>query len=76
MPAAPAFDEPVPLGAPVPAFTPHAISVSLPTWADNVAYEEGDPRVVDVQVSGYPRFFIHLSIRKVRRAYTRFIQPL
>ncbi|KAF7796380.1 hypothetical protein EIP86_007557 [Pleurotus ostreatoroseus] len=67
MPAAPAFDEPVPLGAPVPASTPHAISVSLPTWADNVAYEEGDPRVVDVQVSGYPRFFIHLSIRKLAK---------
>ena len=57
---------PIALGASVPAFTPHAISVSLPTWADNVGYEEGDARVVDAMTSGYPRFFIHLSIRKVR----------
>lgn len=56
---------PPPLGASVPAFTAHAISVSLPTWEDNVGYEEGAKRVVDVMVTGYPRFFIHLSIRKV-----------
>ena len=61
------LDLPIALGASVPAFTPHAISVSLPTWEDNVGYEEGDPRVVDAMVSGYPRFFIHLSIRKVRQ---------
>ncbi|KAF8208830.1 PLP-dependent transferase [Mycena galopus ATCC 62051] len=42
----------VPLGLPVPPHTPHAISVSLPTWRDNVDYEE---------------FFIHLSIRKLAR---------
>ncbi|KAJ7043976.1 pyridoxal phosphate-dependent transferase [Mycena alexandri] len=57
----------VPLGLGVPPFTPHAISVSLPTWRDNVGYEESEKRVVDVQVSGYPRFFIHLSIRKLER---------
>ncbi|PCH34973.1 PLP-dependent transferase [Wolfiporia cocos MD-104 SS10] len=55
------------LGASVPPFTAHAISVSLPTWQDNVGYEEGDKRVVDVMVSGYPRFFIHLSIQKLAR---------
>ncbi|KIY69232.1 PLP-dependent transferase [Cylindrobasidium torrendii FP15055 ss-10] len=55
----------VALGLGIPAFTPHAISVSLPTWRDNVAYEEGDKRVVDVMVSGYPRFFIGLNIRKL-----------
>lgn len=53
------------LGMAVPPFTAHAISVSLPTWKDNVGYEEGEKRVVDVMVSGYPRFFIHLSIQKV-----------
>ena len=53
------------LGAAVPPFTPHAISVSLPTWKDNVGYEEGEKRVVDAMVSGYPRFFIHLAIQKV-----------
>ena len=55
----------VPLGLSVPPFTPHAISVSLPTWRDTVGYEEGEKRVVDSMVSGYPRFFIHVSIKKV-----------
>ncbi len=54
-----------PLGNPIPAFTEHAISVSLPTWADNVGYEEGEARVVDAMQTGYPRFFISLNIRKV-----------
>jgi cystathionine gamma-synthase len=53
------------LGSPVPPFTAHAISVSLPTWKDNVGYEEGEKRVVDSMVTGYPRFFIHRSIQKV-----------
>ncbi|KAJ7254358.1 pyridoxal phosphate-dependent transferase [Mycena haematopus] len=57
----------VPLGLAVPPHTPHAISVSLPTWKDNVDYEESAKRVVDVMVSGYPRFFIHLSIQKLAR---------
>ncbi|CAG7849833.1 Probable cystathionine gamma-synthase; AltName: Full=O-succinylhomoserine (thiol)-lyase [Serendipita indica DSM 11827] len=54
-----------PLGSPVPSFLPHAVSVSLPTWQDNVDYEEGAPRVVDVMKTGYPRFFIHRSIQKL-----------
>ncbi|KAI9164286.1 Cystathionine gamma-synthase [Blastocladiella emersonii ATCC 22665] len=45
-----------PLGTPIPLHTPHAVSVSLPTWADNVDYEEGDPRVVTALRAGYPRF--------------------
>lgn len=53
------------LGASVPPFTAHAISVSLPTWQDNISYEEGDKRVLDVMVTGYPRFFIHRSTQKV-----------
>ena len=53
------------LGLSVPPCTPHAISVSLPTWRDNVGYEEGEKRVVDRMVSGYPRFFIHLKIKEV-----------
>lgn len=58
------------LGLAVPPFTQHAISVSLPTWKDNVDYEEGAKRIVDSMVSGYPRFFIHLSIQKVRDVFT------
>ncbi|KZT66234.1 PLP-dependent transferase [Daedalea quercina L-15889] len=53
------------LGKPVPPFTAHAISVSLPTWEDNVDYEKGAKRIADVMVVGYPRFFIHLSIQKL-----------
>ncbi|THU80921.1 PLP-dependent transferase [Dendrothele bispora CBS 962.96] len=55
----------VPLGSPVPPFTPHAVSVSLPTWRDNVGYEEGDKRVIDAMVCGYPRFFINPKITKL-----------
>ena len=33
------------LGSPIPDFTDHAVSVSLPKWSDNVDYEEGIPRV-------------------------------
>jgi cystathionine gamma-synthase len=54
------------LGTSIPPDTPHAISVSLPTWRDNVGYEEGEARVVDSMKTGYPRFFIHLTIAKVR----------
>ena len=55
----------IPLGGSVPALTAHAISVSLPKWADNIDYEEGAKRVVDKMETGYPRFFIHRSIKKV-----------
>jgi cystathionine gamma-synthase len=30
--------------------------MSLPTWADNVSYEEGDKRVMDKMPTGYPRY--------------------
>ncbi|KAG5638335.1 hypothetical protein H0H81_000578 [Sphagnurus paluster] len=53
------------VGLSLPPHTPHAISVSLPTWRDNVDYEEGEKRVTDSMQNGYPRFFIHLSIKKL-----------
>lgn len=31
--------------------------MSLPTWADNVGYEEGDKRVMDKLSTGYPRYY-------------------
>jgi cystathionine gamma-synthase len=55
----------IPLGHSIPYLTPHAVSVSLPTWRDNVDYEEGDKRVVDAMQTGYPRFFVHRSIQKL-----------
>ena len=54
------------LSSPIPPLAPHAISVCLPTWKDNVGYAEGEKRVVDSMVTGYPRMFIHQSIQKVR----------
>ncbi|KAL5323389.1 hypothetical protein ACEPPN_007924 [Leptodophora sp. 'Broadleaf-Isolate-01'] len=50
------------LGESVPALTPHATSVSLPKWSDNIAYEEGQERVLSKLTTGYPRFFIHKLI--------------
>ncbi|PYI07861.1 PLP-dependent transferase [Aspergillus sclerotiicarbonarius CBS 121057] len=47
------------LGDSIPSLTPHAVSMSLPTWADNVDYETGEKRVMDKIPTGYPRFFIH-----------------
>ncbi|GAA5824197.1 hypothetical protein JCM11251_001563 [Rhodosporidiobolus azoricus] len=54
-----------PLGDTVPAQTPHAVSVSLPTWKDNVDYEEGHPRIKQAMTSGYPRFYIHHRIQRL-----------
>ena len=55
-----------PLGAPLPA-SPHATSVSLPTWQDVLRYEEKDPEVIGALRSGYPRFFHHSALRKLNQ---------
>lgn len=46
------------IGTPIPN-TPHAISVTLPTWEATVGYEEGASWVTSKMSSGYPRFVIH-----------------
>lgn len=51
------------VGESIPAHTAHAVSVSLPTWKANVAYEEGESWVVDNMKTGYPRFYIHKLIK-------------
>src|SRR5580704_14585604 len=53
--------QPADLGRPIPP-APHAVSVCLPTWADNVGYEQADPRVTGRMQCGYPRFFLHPSV--------------
>lgn len=53
------------VGTSVPANTPHAVSVSLPLWKDNIDYEEG--RLKETMEIGYPRFFIHKMIQEVSR---------
>ncbi|KAF1988267.1 PLP-dependent transferase [Aulographum hederae CBS 113979] len=53
------------VGETIPPLTAHAVSVSLPTWKSNVAYEEGEDWVIKNMKTGYPRFFIHLSIARL-----------
>eukprot|EP01137_Pigoraptor_chileana_P010160 Opistho-2@3953 len=52
------------LGTAVPEI-PHAVSVCMPAWQDNVDYEEGDPRVHEKLESGYPRFCFHPCVKKL-----------
>ncbi|KAH0613779.1 uncharacterized protein H6S33_005665 [Morchella sextelata] len=64
------------VGAAIPADTPHAVSVSLPTWRANVGYEEGQEWVMSKMKTGYPRFYIHKSIQKlVQSILQKFGQP-
>ncbi|RLV88525.1 hypothetical protein JA9_004274 [Meyerozyma sp. JA9] len=53
------------VGVPIPQNTPHAVSVTLPTWEATVGYEEGEEWVTKKMVSGYPRFFIHSVIQEL-----------
>ena len=43
-----------------------AVSVSLPTWKATVGYEEGEDWVLSKMKTGYPRFFIHLTIQELQ----------
>ena len=59
------------LGQTIPPDTPHAVSVSLPTWRANVGYEEGEKWVVEKMKCGYPRFFIHPAIDHLAQSIVR-----
>ncbi len=50
------------LGQPIPPSL-HAVSVSLPCWKHVLAYEDGDPVVLERLKAGYPRFFMPLVNR-------------
>ena len=39
--------------------------MSLPTWAANVGYEEGQEWVTSKMQTGYPRFYVHKSIERL-----------
>ncbi len=43
----------------------HAVSVSMPRWADVVGYERGDLSVHSALECGYPRFVYHPFVRKL-----------
>ncbi|KAL4923280.1 cystathionine gamma-synthase [Aspergillus undulatus] len=63
-------------GGSVPPNTDHAVSVSLPTWKANVAYEEGEPWIVKKMQCGYPRFFVHPIIQELAgEIVSRFGSP-
>jgi cystathionine gamma-synthase len=53
------------IGESIPNNTPHAVSVTLPTWRATVGYEEGEDWVVQKMKLGYPRFFIHGKIKEL-----------
>lgn len=53
------------IGVPIPNNTPHAVSVTLPTWEATVGYEEGQEWVTSKMNSGYPRFYIHGKIQEL-----------
>jgi cystathionine gamma-synthase len=44
------------VGETIPADCVHAVSVTLPTWDSNVAYEEGKEWVLSKLKTGYPRY--------------------
>jgi len=52
------------LGLPMPDDR-DAVSACLPHWSHNVAYEEGDPNVIDQLQAAYPRFCIHPDVRRL-----------
>lgn len=62
------------LGRPIPD-PPHAVSVCLPTWRDNIGYEEGEERVRSRLRTGYPRFVYNRFCRDLfdvaRREFAR-----
>ncbi|CAI4044033.1 hypothetical protein SKDZ_10G3250 [Saccharomyces kudriavzevii ZP591] len=53
------------VGESIPPNTKHAVSVCLPTWEATVGYEEGESDIINSLTTGYPRFFVHKSIKKL-----------
>ena len=60
----------IPLGHAIPD-CPHAISVSLPTMADLIGYEERNAEVLRQVPSGYPRFVLHPFVRALTAEFAR-----
>ena len=55
------------IGETIPSDSPHAVSVTLPTWDSNVAYEEGEEWVHSKMKSGYPRYPLSLLCNLTNR---------
>ncbi len=54
------------VGRPLPDET-HATSVCLPTWQDNIDYEEREPALVARLQAGYPRFVFHPLVQQLHQ---------
>ena len=66
-----ATDGALPFGVSLPLRDQHAVGVSMPRWADVVAYEEGCPEAHARMVSGYPRFVFLEPVKRMHAAATR-----
>mmetsp|Transcript_28928 Transcript_28928/g.86837 ORF Transcript_28928/g.86837 Transcript_28928/m.86837 type:complete len:1028 (+) Transcript_28928:58-3141(+) len=58
----------LPFGVSLPPAEPHAVGVSMPSWEDVIAYEEGDADTHDKLQSGYPRFVFLKPVQKLHVA--------
>ncbi|HAN77775.1 MAG TPA: PLP-dependent transferase [Bacteroidales bacterium] len=65
------YFEPIPCGATLPLNNPHAVSVSIPTMQQIIAYEENQPGIDQIIRSGYPRFVVHPYVKQII-AYVRY----
>ncbi len=61
----------IPLGNRIPNKL-HAVSVSLPTMADVIGYEERDPSILAQMNCGYPRFVKHECLRQIESFWQEF----
>lgn len=53
--------------------SPHSVSCSLPTMADVIGYEERNPATLERMEAGYPRFFVHPFVERLRRKLARTV---
>ena len=64
-------DQQIPLGKRIPDEL-HAVSVSIPTIADVIGYEERDPDTIDKMDAGYPRFVKHECLQQIESCWQKF----
>ncbi|MDQ8196578.1 aminotransferase class I/II-fold pyridoxal phosphate-dependent enzyme [Pelagicoccus enzymogenes] len=60
----------IPLGQAIPDSL-HAVSVSIPTMADVIGYEEKRPATIQKLKAGYPRFVLHTCLREIEAHWKR-----
>lgn len=63
----------IPLGQAIPNSL-HAVSVSIPTMADVIGYEEKHPETIAELNTGYPRFVLHRCLREIEAHWRRLFE--